>query len=243
MSERDDMLIGTNFGGPPQAAAVSRAREERHAAGMRKGLLRRMIQTGMHRRAAAGAARLALGEKAVGFARGTANAASLARMGPGAMARGAARLVSPVGLLLGALAVAAVVTLRLASGQPLEGTGEQLNQLFLGDLDEESRAKTATRGQMAGDQDLARVVGQQGKVNSQIHSVAADLQRMNKEREVGATLMRREFPVNNMLDMLILRGRDAFLAAWRGSGGADATDKFRTNYGELINGPAGSGAR
>ena len=125
----------------------------------------------------------------------------------------------------------------------MEGIGEQVNRMLLGDLDEDARAAIATRRQLAGDSDVARIAGQQGRVNSQIRSIADDIRKLHKRDEIGATLFREEFPANNVIDMLILRGRDAFLAAWTGNGGPDNVERFRDTYGEVINKARGEGYR
>ena len=159
-----------------------------------------------------------------GYRAATAARASSRIIGAGARGagRGVARLGAraagtPVGLIVGALAIAGVVALRLASGQPLEKTGEIINQMFLGDLDNEARAKMRTRDQLESNPDLLRIAGQDG-FNSQLKDVADNLYNINKRDVDGEELFRREFPSNNILDMLILRARDKFVALWKGNG-------------------------
>lgn len=142
-----------------------------------------------------------------------------------------------------ALVTAGLVTLRLASDKPLEGTGAMLNRIFLGDLDDEARAKMATRQKIQGDADLARIIGQEGGANSQIASVANDLFALAKRRELGRSLLEEEFPANGLLDMLIVRARDAFMRAWNGSGGPQRVEKFRAKYLATINSAIGGPGR
>jgi hypothetical protein len=146
-----------------------------------------------------------------------------------------------VGGVFAALVTAGVVTLRLATGQPLEGTGELVNRMLLGDLDDEARATMAVRRRFEADPDLTRIAGREGRVNAQMASVAEDLRRFAFEREVGERAFREEFPANNRLDMIILRARAVFLRAFNGAGGPGAVERFRSNYGEAINKARGKG--
>ena len=101
--------------------------------------------------------------------------------------------------------------------------------MLLGDLDEDARANMATRKRLGGDRDIARIIGQEGRVNSQVARLHSDLAAIAKRDEIGATLLKSEpgMQVNGLLDMLILRARDKFLEAFNGSGGPDAVDRVR----------------
>lgn len=228
---RDDLEIGVSLGPQLQASAPVRAREERRLAGARRGPLRQLVAARAKRQAVLAGARAVAGRSIVGAA----------RFGSAGLSRAGARLLgSPVGAVVGGLAIAALVTLRLASGRPIEGFAEDMNRLFLGDLDDAARANMATREQFKGDAEIARIVGQEGKVNSQVARLAEDIRKLNKDREVGASLLRTEFPSNNMLDMVILRAAQVFKDAWAGNGGPAAVERFRASYGETINRAGGN---
>jgi len=232
MSDRDDMVFGVSLGPQLQASAPVRAREERREAGARRGPLRRLIEARAKRQAVLAGVRAASRRVAVGAA----------RYGASGLARAGSRLVaSPVGAVVAALAVAGLVTLRLATGRPIEGMAEDLNKMFLGDIDDAARANMATREQFKGDAEIARIVGQEGKANRQVMKLAEDIRKLNMQREVGASLLRSELPSNNLLDMLILRAAQAFTDAWQGTGGPAAVERFRTVYGETINKAGGKG--
>ena len=240
MTLRDDMVFAPDIGPQRLPNARTRAREERRLAGARKrgGLFRRLRAARALRKSKPGARR----------ARSGSRLGSIARRGVGGLARagvqraGLAAFASPVGLAVGALLIAGVTTLRLASGQPLEGTGEMLNRMILGDMDDEARAKLTTRQTFKGDSDIARVVGSDGRVNSQVASIGNDVFELNKRREVGASLLREEFPVNSILDMLILRGKKAFLDVWNGSGGPDKVTEVAARIGSHVVGGMAAGA-
>lgn len=229
MSSRDDMVFGVSAGPADAPGAQEVAHEERQRFVQTRALAHLAAQHG-RRFLLRTATRAASGVRAVAAARFGA---------PGLVRGGGAGIATGVGALVAGLVVAGVVVLRLASGQPLEGTAETLNRMFLGDLDDDARAKMATRAQISGDSDLARIAGQEGKVNSQIASVFADLHRRNKEREVGASMLREQFPANNIVDALILRAQEVFLAAWNGNGGPDAVERLRAKYRESFNTPGG----
>lgn len=213
MSSRDDMVITPTLSRHQRASAPTRAREERRLASAKRrgGALRRLRQARAIRKARKNALTKRARVRASGFARGAS-----ARLG-------ARVLGNPVGLVVGALIVVGVVTLRLVSGRPLEGLGETLNRKFLGVMDDEARAKMATRSQLQGNANLMRIAGIEGGINSQIREVSDDLFELNRREELGASLLREEFPANNIVDMLILRARDAIRNAWfNGNGDSNA---------------------
>ena len=218
MTDRDDMVIRLRLGPRQRPTARARSRSDRALAiGSRGGgVLRRMVQ--------------------LRLARAAARAAETAIAGPmrlGAIRAAGGRLAfAPVGAVVAGLIIGAVAALRLASGQPFEGMGEQVNRMLLGDLDEDARAKLRTRQQLGADAQLLENVGRKDRIDSQIRTVAAELYRQNLREEIGAKKWREVYALNNTLDLLILRARDVFLAAWRGNGGADTYEQFRQRYRE-----------
>lgn len=151
--------------------------------------------------------------------------------------------INPVSVLLTTLAVVGVAAGRIVSGKPFEGMGEELNAMLLGDMDEEARAKMAVRDEMSGDQHLARIRAQSAQANSQLKTLYDDLYKLRKREEDGATLMRREFPVNGMLDMLILSAWEALKRGFSDSGGPANLEEVRRRYLAARNSTPNSGAR
>lgn len=150
-----------------------------------------------------------------------------------------------VGGLVAAGVIAAAVITRLASGQSFENMGQQVNNILLGDMDDEARASAGARKRLSGDSDIARIVGREGRVNSQIASLHKDLKKLQLRDEIGASLIKSQTGMQNngLFDMLIIRGRDAFLRSWNGSGGPAATEEFRGKYRETVQSTNGGGAR
>lgn len=236
MSRRDAMVISPNLGRQLEPTAAVTARQERRMAGQkRSGILRKL--------------RLAKQAKKVRrrkrHKKALKRTTRLATRGAGGLMRraGARALGTPIGAAVGALLVAGVALLRLASGQPLEGTGEMVNRMVLGDMDDEARARTTTRNQLQGDSEITRIVAKTGSDNAQVQSIGKDLFDMHKRSEIGASLMREEFPANNIIDMLILRGRDAFMKAWNGNDGPGRIEEARRKYGEIVNSTENCGGR
>ena len=229
MAGRDDMVIRPRLD-EQRAAAPTRAREERRIAGARnrRGIFARIAKARAarslrrRRRARSGGRRVrAARSGAPGLLRGTAST-----VGRGA---GRAAVANPVGAIVAALVVAGVVATRLVSGQSFENIGQQVNNILLGDLDEGARASAETRNRLGGDSDIARIIGQEGRVNSQIAALHKSLARMAKRDALGASLIRSEkgMQVDSTLDILIVRARDKFLEAWSGNGGNDSIEKVR----------------
>ncbi len=226
MSRRDDMVFRPSLGKSHQAAAPVRAREDRE-------LLRTKRRGGIGRRLATARVARAASRRRAKKAR--ARRLKVARSGLRGATSAAARraAATPVGAIAAILVVAGIVGLRLISGQPLEKTGEQLNKIFLGDMDEEARARMAVRQRLSGDSEIARIVGQEGRVNSQIASIADDLFRLEKKRQDAATLFKNEFPVNSLLDNLILRFVALFKSSWKEAGGTEAVRSLESSYSKL----------
>lgn len=225
MNDRDAMvLVLTRLIDRPQQAAVPvRARAERQKAGARKGIARR-IATALFRRRAAMLSPITRSSRRV-----------VAAATRGEMGAGTARAVaSPLGLIAAGVIVAGVVALRLSTGQPLEGTGEYLNKMILGDLDDESRAKTAVRKHFTDDSELTRIAARAGGVTAQMARLQKDLFKQAREREIGATMFRQQYPVDNVIDMLILRVVTGIKAAWNGDGVATSMERFKSNYAKSI---------
>lgn len=166
--------------------------------------------------------------------------AGLAASAEGGIARvGARAAASPVGLIATALIVAGVTALRLATGQPLEGTGEAINRMMFGDMDDEARARMGVGAKFDSDHDLLRIGAQSGGVNPQVAAVAKDLTKLELDRQKGASLFREKFASNNLVDMLILRGRDAIVAGWQTAGGPSALDSAHRGYSQFALGMKG----
>lgn len=133
---------------------------------------------------------------------------------PAMVSRAAKAAANPVVLGIAALAMTAVVVGRLASGKPFEGMGSELNNLLLGDMDDAARAKMSVRSQFESDPDLMRFIESQGGVTSQIRKVMADLSDIETKRQKGKSMIEQAFPVNGMLDFLILRIKEALTGSW-----------------------------
>lgn len=216
---RDDIVFVPRLQDVEQPTAPVRAREERRVAGATRGH-RSIVGTYVRIRAARAVARKAA-------VRAGARRAVAGRTGLRAP-------VGAIGLSVTALLVAGLTALRLGTGQPLEKVGQDLNDIFLGDADDEARIRTRTRNRLTQDADITRLVGRQGKVNSQVASIARDLETLERRQELGRVELERTFPVNNTLDQLILRADRAFRAAWKGGGGEEAAERFRNRYGEAL---------
>lgn len=216
MSGRDDMVIRPRLKAPVASAQV-RSREERRIDRLKRkgGLLHRLLR-----------ARAVRGRSRRRRMRSVKRTGSLARSGAGLARNTAARgaVMNPIGATIAVAAVAAAAAVRLATGRSFENMGQAINNILLGNMDEEARANLQTRKRLGGDSDIARIIGQEGRVNSQILSLHKDLAAMAKRDMVGASLIRSEkdMQVNNTLDMLLLRAEAKWHEEWRGSEGPNA---------------------
>lgn len=211
MSKADDMVVVPELATTQRAAAQLRARVERrldaeHKAGGAVSKLRRARSRYVKTRASTKAGRRMMRSPARGVV-GRAVGGTAVRVA--AQTAGRAVIANPIGAAVAALTIAAVAAARLVHDEPFEGLAEDLNKAFFGDLDDEARAKMAVRKRMSGDQYLQLVAANAGQVTGQMASIARDLTELQKQYEIGAAALRREFPIDSTFEQLVLRIRDA----------------------------------
>ena len=203
----DDMVLEIGgIGEMPPTEAAARAREDRKLRAVAHNYRRPLLRRAMRTAARAGRAAASLTETA-----------------------GKSLVSSAAGIAAASLLVAAVVGLRMATGQPLEGTAENINEMLLGDLDEKARGAASARDELEGNAGLMRAYAAGGS-RGQIVDVAKNLARMNTQRERGASNIRRAFPNNERLDLIILAAQSALVAAWEGNGGPAHVTKLTRVY-------------
>lgn len=207
MTGREDMVFRPDLGPLRRPTVRARAKEARvlQRAESRKGPLRGVrniaaVQAGRKLRRRTNRRR---GKPGIG-------AASVAR---GAIGR------TPVGLIIGGLLVAGFVGLRLASDRPLEGLGNDLNRIFLGDLDEQGRAKATVRNSIPPrvQEWLQQFDGKQLPPAFVRHM--QDRIDYETKRQKGITKIREAIPMDSQLELWILAVRDAFVSAWEAMNG------------------------
>lgn len=208
MTSRDDMVFRPSIGRRLQgASAPVRAREER-------ALEDRRRRRGLARR-------IAIARAARSRSRRKQRQAAAKR----------ARFDIPLsGLAIGVGLAAGLIATRIVTGQPLEKTGQDVRNIIYGDLDVDSMAARDARMQLSGNRDVLRIIGQEGKVNAQIGSVAEDLKKLAKIRRLGEKRIREAFPVDSILDMLILRLVSFVKQSFKSSGGEKSIQKLKMNF-------------
>ena len=242
-SSRDDMVFTPSLGPQHRASAVTRAREERRMAGAKRkgGIFRRMLKLRAAQRLVR-ARRLRSSRRALNMAR--AGRAGVAARGA-STAVGAARgvvtrsaILNPVGIAVAATVIAIAVATRLLSGRSFENMGQVVNDMLLGDLDDNARADIAAKKRIMGDGDLMRMYSRGGQASAQFGRLFADLKTVAMRDEVGRSFFegRKEFQSNNIFDILILRARDKLVQAWKDAGGSEALERLRLVYHSLFGG-------
>jgi hypothetical protein len=187
---RDDATIRIVFDGeerskPPTAPIV------------RAATVRQQFVTGARRRAmriGRGAAQTAVGGGILGEAFGVLATAAM----------------SPVAVAT----FAALAVTRLATGKPLAGTGEELNQMIFGDEDDKARAKRHTREYLESHEDVMLAVGRRGSVPDDIANIGLNYYQRELTKERGLSKLRQAFPVNGAIDMIAERAAEAAKGAW-----------------------------
>lgn len=200
MTDRDDIVIRPNLGPlrPHEHTPRDRAKQARRldqAIRRKDGVIARLMRA----RRNLGTARVvgSLGRRAV------------AGFSESAGGRFAGRAVfSPVGAVVAAIAVGIVVAARLTSGRTFENMGQEVNNLLLGDLDENARASMEARTELEGRDDIMQMLANGDRVHGQLRTVFDTIRRTKKRELDGRTLFLSdpEFQVNGKVDQLIERG-------------------------------------
>ena len=227
---RDDMVMTPSLGQQFAPTARTKAREDRRTAflnkrhGLRDKLLKARAAAKLRR---AHTARMSK-RTAVLRRGGRGGAAAIRGLSGGGGLRAAA--ASPIGAIVAAVVVAGFVAIRLGTGRSFENMGAQMNKMLIGDLDEQARAAIDTRKTLGGDKHIARIIAQEGAVNSQVKSIAEDLKAIRLRELMGASefLEDKHFQADNTLDILIIRARDLLVQAFNGAGGEDAVANLGT---------------
>lgn len=203
MSSQDDIVFIPDLTGlRAPTDAVERMREERRmaTAGKRGGWINRIKRL----REARDIRRMRKRSRS----RQVMRAGASRRIGGFALRKGASFAArraagTPIGFMVAAAVTAAIVKIRIETGTPLEGLGEELNEIFLGQYDDDARAATKTRARFQTDDALAFIAGGKGGPTKQQLRLYSELKGIAKKEEVGASALRRAFPENNVFDILV----------------------------------------
>lgn len=217
MSDRDDIVIRPNLGPlrPHEHSPRDRAKQARRldqAIRRKDGVITRLLRA----RSKLGAARVA----------GTLGRRAAAGFAERAGGRFAGRAVfSPVGAVVAAVAVGVVVAARLASGRTFENMGQEVNNLLLGDLDENARASMQARTSLEGRDDVMQMLARGDRVQGQLRTVFDGLRRVKKKELDGRTLFLSDpdFQVNGKIDQVIERAAEQFKERVLGGNGIQTT--------------------
>ena len=234
MSLRDDMVIRPRAvlgeHNSVRERAKAKRRDHAHRKGKR-GLFQRLVRAKTAKKAIRRSGLL----KAPGVKR-------VAGAGRAAGRAGARLLANPAALIIAGLAAVAVVGGRIASGRPFEGVGQDVNDLLLGSMDDEARAGLRARNDLLSDPHILRLVAEKGEVGQGVRDIFNGLKKVYTQQQIGISMLRSEFPVNTTLDLLIVRGKDAFMRAWNAGGGPEAVRECREHLSVRAHGaPAGWG--
>jgi len=201
-SDRDNMVITPRFITPRDSGPRRRAKEARETARGKKksrALLKKARQARRARQARAG--RVAGAARKASSVKTAANLASKAKML-------GSRLAGPVGVALLVMDAANVVgsTIRRAEGGV---SGRLLGAMDQDDwynrLDEEATGRENGRKNIEGREDLLRIIGMEGRVNSQIAQLTSYYIEKETDIAIGNDLIERE-PTFDHLETIVDKG-------------------------------------
>lgn len=190
-SNRDNMVIIPRFLEPRDSRPRRRAKEARNlerAKRKRAAIMQRLKKARLVRRLQS--ARATRSTAAIRKAAG-AGAKTATRLG----AKAGSRLLGPVGVALLAMDAinAAGSTVRRAEGGVSGRLLEAMDQdAIYGRLDELATGAEQGRGSIEGNEDLLKIIGIEGRVNSQIGRLGAWFRERETARAIGSDLIERE---------------------------------------------------
>jgi hypothetical protein len=202
-NNRDDMVITPRLKDPRDSGPRRRAVEARQVeqAKRKKFAVLRAINKAKMARRLQSARSLKMASKARGA--GATAAKGLGKAG--------SRILGPLGvalLVMDAINVVGSTSRRLdggVSGRLLEATDQDT---IYGLTDELASGAAGGRNSIEGDEDLLRIIGQQGRVNSQIGRLGSWFRERETARAIGADLIERE-PSFDYLESIADRVLDA----------------------------------
>lgn len=182
---RDDMVINPSFKAPSDSGPKRRIREERKqdkAKKRRLAIAKKMKSLRKARRAQNARAR------SVKAPRGSGGMAAK-------ISAGAARIAGPVGValvIMDAIGAAGRVARRAEGGISGRLLDAQDQDAIYGDMDEQATGAANARATIEGKEDLLRIIGSEGRVNSQIGALGAYFKEKETAMAMGADLIERE---------------------------------------------------
>ena len=187
-NNRDNMVIVPRFTAPRDSGPRRRAREakETYKAKRKSRLTRKKIQRAAQARKVQVGGRVASNAKKVSAAKG---------LGKAGTAKGASRMMGWVGVAL--LAVDGVNAVGGAMRRAEGGVSGRLldamdqNDMYQG-LDEQATGIAKGRGHIESNNDLLRIIGTEGRVNSQIGQLGAYFKEKETAIAIGSDLIERE---------------------------------------------------
>lgn len=188
VTRREDMTITPRLKRREETSTRERAREERHIerARNRKSRIFRRIRRARRLRKRLAARQFGRSQRGAAASR-AANAAARRR----AIGATAAKAIGIAAVAVELLIEGGRVARALGGKSGRLINAEDANTIY-GDLDEQATASAETRGFVESKSSLLRIIARQGKVNSQITSIAQDLKRLALMRARGSDLIERE---------------------------------------------------
>jgi hypothetical protein len=187
---RNDMVLRPRLRtamAAPREEAAERKQIERHATNQR-GILQRLMRARATKAAAS-------------YAMRAGSQVATSTLGSWASRGSAALPVVAVGVV-----VASLVALgRIVSGKSFEKMGQEMNQLILGDTDEEARASMAARSTITNNTAVMMMRHQNPQISGSLESIYHDLRRKALAGEVGKSEIERNIEVQGIADILIAR--------------------------------------
>lgn len=224
MSQRDDMVFRPRIHRMLDDRTHARSREDRavESIAKKRGVLSRIMR--------ARAKRMAL------------RSAAGRSMGVGALRMGARAIVSPmraiaanpIGMMVTAVVVGAIVATRLISGRSFGNMGAEVKKVLLGDASAEAVASMRARDRLSSDEDVATIFGNESVQGTQLHAVFQDLKAMELRSALAAERFEGDpaFQDNNIADIMIVRARDIIVNEWNSGGGPEAIQKLQNAWEE-----------
>lgn len=237
MTSRDDVVIRPRLDDLKASRAPSVARQYSIVDKLKhpRSLLRSLVRHRVEQQAA----RAAMGRT---LRSGAAVAGEGEGLGVSAGFAGRSAIGS-AGMILGAVAVGALIAARLSGNQSFENMGQELKHRLLGDNANEALASMEAREQLASNPHIAAAMAQGGATKDMIAAYNGIRElRLRQHKGEDAFMRDERFQVNGVLDNLLIRAREWMATGFASNGGQMVLAGLKDAFGAFLGGPAATGS-
>ena len=243
MSGRDDMILRPTIREVHGTDAAARSRVGRRVPEQAEG--RGLFARLARQRAARRLAEMRRSRGAVSRAAGRRMGGAAGRSMTGRVIGGAGKMgrfmfnpataAGMVGLAAGMYAASRT------TGVTMSEIGQFINNMVLGDVDDEGRARTMAAEKVMADPNVAAFIGRRGAVDQEIKDAIRIMAEAERPQQIGASAIATEFPAVDDFELYLRALERGFSEGWDANEGQEAARHVLEAISNTQSGGLGSG--